>query len=198
MDEFSSIRKFVFQFVPYTEEEWKAHQGALTRRWLKKGEFLLTEGQICNHVSFINKGYFRTYNMVFDEERTQFFAFENEYTTDYCSFVTRKPSRDNIIAMEDAEVLQLEYTAMQSLYEKYPVWQKFGRLIAEYVFVFTAYRSQDLLLRSPEELYRQLMQEKPFILERVPLKYVASFLGITPEALSRIRKRLSQKPDPVG
>jgi signal-transduction protein with cAMP-binding, CBS, and nucleotidyltransferase domain len=93
--------------------------------------FFLIEGQICNHVSFINKGYIRTYNMVYGEEGTQFFAFENEYTTDYCSFITPKPSRDNIVAMEDAEVIELEYNAMQTLYEKYTVWQKFGRLIAE-------------------------------------------------------------------
>ncbi|MBX2957612.1 MAG: Crp/Fnr family transcriptional regulator [Cyclobacteriaceae bacterium] len=192
MDEFASIRKFVSQFVTFTEEEWRAHQSALTRRWLRKGEFLLTEGQVCNHVSFVNKGLFRNFNLVRDEERTQFFVFENEYTTDYCSFVTRQPSRDFIVAMEDAEILQLEYTAMQSLYEKYGVWQKYGRLIAEYVFVFTAYRSQNLLLKTPEELYLQLMLEKPQVLERVPLKYVASFLGVTPEALSRIRKRVAQ------
>ncbi|HRJ30701.1 MAG TPA: Crp/Fnr family transcriptional regulator [Cyclobacteriaceae bacterium] len=192
MDEFASIRKFVSQFVTFTEEEWRAHQSALTRKWFKKGEFLLTEGQVCNHVSFVNRGCFRNYNMVRDEERTQFFVFENEYATDYCSFVTRLPSRDFIVALEDAEVLQLEYTAMHFLYEKYGIWQKYGRLIAEYVFVFTAFRSQNLLLKTPEELYLQLMQEKPLVLERVPLKYIASFLGVTPEALSRIRKRVAQ------
>lgn len=192
MDEFTSIRKFVSQFVTFTEEEWRAHQSALSRRWLKKGEFLLSEGQVCNHVSFVNKGLFRNYNIVRAEERTQFFVLENEYATDYCSFVTRQPSRDIIEAMEDAEILQLEYNVMQSLYEKFGVWQKYGRLIAEYVFVFTAFRSQNLLLKTPEELYLQLMQEKPQIFERVPLKYIASFLGVTPEALSRIRKRVAQ------
>ncbi len=192
MDEFASIRKYISNFLSFTEEDWAVHQKALVRRWIKKGEYLLTEGQVCNHVSFINQGFFRTYNMVRDEERTQFLAFEHEYITDYCSFVTRQPTRDNIIAMEDAEVLQLDHASMHAAFEKYPVWQKFGRLIAEYVFVMVSFRSQDLLFKTPEELYLQLMQEKPHILDRVPLKYIASYLGITPEALSRIRKRVSQ------
>jgi CRP-like cAMP-binding protein len=193
MDEFSAIRKYVSGFLTFSEEEWQVHQAALTRRWFKKGEHLLQEGQVCNHVSFINKGYFRTYNIVRDEERTQYFAFEHEYITDYCSFVTRQPTRDNIIAMEDTEVLQLDHTSMHAAFEKYPVWQKFGRLIAEYVFVLVSFRSQDLLFKTPEELYLQLIKEKPHFIERIPLKYIASYLGVTPEALSRIRKRVSQK-----
>lgn len=192
MDEFSSIRKYISAFLSFTDEEWVVHQKALVRKWVKKGEHLLTEGQVCNHVSFINSGFFRSYNLVHDEERTQYFAFENEYITDYCSFVTRKPSRDNIIAMEDAEVLQLDHASMHAAFEQYPVWQKFGRLIAEHVFVLTAFRGQDLLFKTPEELYLQLINEKPHVLERVPLKHVASYLGVTPEALSRIRKRVAQ------
>ncbi|MBX2961425.1 MAG: Crp/Fnr family transcriptional regulator [Cyclobacteriaceae bacterium] len=195
MDEFSAIRKYISRFLSFTEAEWEVHQKSLTRRWLKRGEHLLSEGQVCNHVSFINHGYFRTYSIVREEDRTQYFAFEHDYITDYCSFVTRKPSRDNIIAMEDAEVLQLDHASMHAAFEQYPVWQKFGRLIAEHVFVFTAFRGQDLLFKTPEELYLQLMHTSPHVLERVPLKYIASYLGITPEALSRIRKRVSHNPN---
>ncbi|MFN3839572.1 MAG: Crp/Fnr family transcriptional regulator [Cyclobacteriaceae bacterium] len=192
MDEFASIRKYISNFLSFTEEEWLVHQKSLARRWLKKGEHLLAEGQVCNHVSFINQGYFRCYNIVRNVDRTHHFAFEFEYITDYCSFVTRKPSCDNIVAMEDAEILQIDYDSMHAAFEQYPVWQKFGRLIAEYVFVLTAFREQDLLFKTPEELYLQLLHEKPSILKRVPLKYIASYLGITPEALSRIRNRLAK------
>lgn len=193
MDEFSSIRKFISRLVLFTEAEWQAQQTVLIRRWLKKGEFLLREGQVCNHVSFINKGAFRVYNVVNDEEYTQYFAFENQYITDYKSFLTRQPARDNIVTLENAELIQLDYNSMQRLYETYPVWQKYGRLIAEHVFIETAERTQSLLMKTPEERYLQLVQHQPQVLGRVPLKYIASFIGVTPEALSRIRKRISVK-----
>jgi CRP-like cAMP-binding protein len=195
MDEFSSIRKFISQFIAFTEDEWQPHQSALVRRWIKKGDYLLHAGQVCNHVSFINTGCFRVFHEHQQAEFTTYFAFENEYVTDYSSFLTRKPSLDNIVALEDAEVLQLGYDHMQKFYEQYPVWQKFGRLIAEHIFLMLAERSKDLQRKTPEELYLLMMNSQVKILDRVPLKYIASYLGITPEALSRIRKRIaSSKP----
>ena len=194
MEEFSSIRKYVSKFLSFTEAEWQMHQSLLTLKWLKKGEFLLTAGQVCNHVSFINTGHFRVYNMVYDEERTSNFEFEGNYVTDYCSFLTRQPSSDCIVAMDDAQVLQLSYENMQSTFEKSPVWQKFGRLIAEHTFIKAELRAKSLLFKTPEELYLELMKERPKVMERIPQHYIASYCGIKPESLSRIRKRLSEKP----
>lgn len=191
MNEFSSIRNFVSRFLNFTEEEWMMMQNVLTRRFIKKGEYLLREGEICNHVTFINKGFVRIYNIIQDEDLTVNFAFEGNFTTDFASLIPRKPSTDYIVAMEDLEILQLEYTDMQALYESAMVWQKFGRLITEYVLLFVVERNKALLFKSPEERYLKLMKERPKVMANVPLKYIASYLGITPEALSRIRKRLS-------
>ncbi|HRJ30702.1 MAG TPA: Crp/Fnr family transcriptional regulator [Cyclobacteriaceae bacterium] len=191
MNEFSSIRNFVSRFLNFTEEEWMMMQNVLTRRFIKKGEYLLREGEICNHVTFINKGFVRIYNIIQDEDLTINFAFEGNFTTDFASLIPRKPSTDYIVAMEDLEILQLEYTDMQALYESAMVWQKFGRLITEYVLLFVVERNKALLFKSPEERYLKLMKERPKVMANVPLKYIASYLGITPEALSRIRKRLS-------
>lgn len=191
MNEFSSIRNFVSRFLNFTEEEWMMMQNVLTRRFIKKGEYLLREGEICNHVTFINKGFVRIYNIIQDEDLTINFAFDGNFTTDFASLIPRKPSTDYIVAMEDLEILQLEYTDMQALYESAMVWQKFGRLITEYVLLFVVERNKALLFKSPEERYLKLMKERPKVMANVPLKYIASYLGITPEALSRIRKRLS-------
>lgn len=191
MNEFSSIRNFVSRFLNFTEEEWMMMQNVLNRRFIKKGEYLLREGEICNHVTFINKGFVRIYNIIQDEDLTINFAFEGNFTTDFASLIPRKPSTDYIVAMEDLEILQLEYTDMQALYESAMVWQKFGRLITEYVLLFVVERNKALLFKSPEERYLKLMKERPKVMANVPLKYIASYLGITPEALSRIRKRLS-------
>jgi CRP/FNR family transcriptional regulator, anaerobic regulatory protein len=193
MDEFSSLRNFVSRFVKFSEEEWKAHTNLLERRVIRKGDFLLKSGEVCSHVTFLNKGYVRMYQIVGEEEQTISFAFEGNYITDYPSFVSRQPSMDYIVAMEDLEVLMLEYNDLQRAYELYPVWQKFGRLIAEYMLLFVVDRNKSFLLLSPEERYLKLMKDRPKVISNVPLKYIASYVGVTPEALSRIRKRLSEK-----
>lgn len=192
MDEFSLLRNYVSRFITFTEEEWRVHQSMLVRRFLKKGEFILKAGEVCNHVTFLNKGFVRVYNIVNDDELTANFGFEGNYVTDYTSFVSRQPSLDYIVAMEDLEILQLSYADMQGAYEKYPVWQKFGRLIAEYILIFATERSRTFLFLSPEERYLKLMKDRPKVIANIPLKYIASYLGITPEALSRIRKRMSE------
>jgi CRP-like cAMP-binding protein len=191
-DEYSQFREFISNFITVTEEEWKLHRDVLIRKFLKKGEFLSREGNVCEHVSFVNKGYFRIYADVNGEEITNYFSFENTYATDYASFLTRKPSSENIVAMEDAEVLQLNYSNMQMLYDKVPSWQKFGRLMAEHVYLIAVERTKSLLYNSPEALYLKIMEEFPEIIERVPLQYIASFMGIQPESLSRIRKRVME------
>jgi CRP/FNR family transcriptional regulator, anaerobic regulatory protein len=192
MDEFVSIRKFVSRFIQFTEEEWQYHQSLLVRRFLKKGELVLRAGEVCNHVTFINKGYVRIYNIVNDEDLTVNFAFDGNYITDYSSFVSRQPSIDYMVAMEDIEILQLSHDKLMQAYEHSPVWQKFGRLMAEYILIFVVARNKSLLFNSPEERYITLMKERPKVISNVPLKYIASYLGITPEALSRIRKRMSE------
>lgn len=192
METFTRIRQFVSRLVDVTEAEWLVHRQALVLRRVKKGQHILQAGEVCSHVHFINVGCFRTYNILNDEEYTSVFAFEGDYTTDYKSFLTRQPCYDNIVALEDAETLALDYDAMQRLYEAHPVWQKYGRLIAEFIFIETANRSQSFLLQSPEQRYLEMMKTQPRILDRVPLKYIASFIGITPEALSRIRRRITQ------
>ncbi|NJM24198.1 MAG: Crp/Fnr family transcriptional regulator [Bacteroidia bacterium] len=116
--------------------------------------------------------------------------FEHEYATDYKSFLSRQPGIGNIQAMEDAEVLQLNYNNMQRLYNQIPAWQKYGRLVAEAIFLQAEDRAKELLLSTPEDMYLRLVHEQSQILDRVPQHLIASYLGIKPESLSRIRKRV--------
>ncbi|HEY3404516.1 MAG TPA: Crp/Fnr family transcriptional regulator [Ohtaekwangia sp.] len=190
--EYDQLRKYIASIFSITEEEWSFHRNLLSRKKLFKGEFLVEAGEVCNYVSFINRGSFRAYWDVDGHETTKNFFFENEYASDYESFLTRKPARINVKAMEDCELVELDYESVQSLYEQYPVWQKYGRLIAESLFLHLAQRSRDLLSKSPEELYLDLMHTRPHIIERVPLLHIASYLGVQPESLSRIRKRVME------
>src|SRR6187551_1569499 len=100
-DEYTPLRKFASQLVDFTESEWCAHRDLLTRRFLRKGEFLLQAGEVCNHVSFINAGSLRFFIEVRDQEISKHFLFEHEYASDYSSFLTRKPGIINIKALEE-------------------------------------------------------------------------------------------------
>jgi CRP-like cAMP-binding protein len=126
------------------------------------------------------------------QDTTKNFFFENEYASEYESFISRTPAAFNVRAMEDSELLELSYANVQKLYETFPVWQKYGRIIAEWLFIHLSRRSKDLLSKSPEELYVDLLNTRPYIIERMPLHYIASYLGVQPESLSRIRKRLME------
>jgi CRP-like cAMP-binding protein len=106
--------------------------------------------------------------------------------------VSREPSIENHQALVDSEVLLLNYADTQELYEKVPVWQKFGRLIAEFILVRIVQRNKAMLFLSPEDQYLNLMKERPKVISNIPQHYIASYLGIKPESLSRIRKRLAQ------
>lgn len=191
---FTPLRQYVSQFIKMDEAEWIVHERLLTKKILKKGDYLLKVGEICNHVSFINQGGFRAFIEVNGEERTHGFSFENEYVTDYESFLTRQPSVGYIQALEDAEVIELNYNDMQYCYDNITAWQKFGRLIVEYIFIGVSKRSMDLLFKTPEQLYLDLLKDGRKLIDRVPQHQIASYLGIQPESLSRLRKRLAQTP----
>ena len=191
-DEYTSLREFALQLTNFSEAEWRAHRDLLTRRFLRKGEFLVKAGEVCNYVSFINRGSLRVYMMVEDQEINKHFFFEHEYASDYCSFLTRRPGLLTIKALEDSELMELNYEKVQTLYEQFPVWQKYGRLVAEYLYISVAQRTQELLLRTPEEMYIKLIEEQSPIIARIPQQYIASYLGVQPESLSRIRKRIME------
>jgi CRP-like cAMP-binding protein len=178
--------------MEFSETEWRAHRDLLTRRFLKKGEFLSQAGEISNYVSFINRGSLRVYMEISEQEISKHFFFDHEYASDYASFLTRTPGLLNIRALEDTELMELSYENVQMLYERYPVWQKYGRLIAEKLYIQVANRTQELLLKSPEEMYIRLIETQSPIIARIPQHYIASYLGIQPESLSRIRKRIME------
>lgn len=186
------MRNFIARFISFSDDEWRLLQSITSRRSLKKGEFVLKAGEVCNHVTFINKGFVRIYNIVNDEDLTLNFSFEGNFITDFASLISRNPTSDNIIAMEDVEILQIRYDNLQRAYSQSPTWERFGRLMAEHILLFVLSRNKSLLFNTPEERYLKLMRERPKVMAKVPLKYIASCLGVTPEALSRIRKRLAE------
>jgi CRP/FNR family transcriptional regulator, anaerobic regulatory protein len=189
-DEYTPLKNFILRLLDVSDEEWMAHRDCLSRRTLRKGELYIAEGEVCNYVSFINHGALRMYRILNGQEHSKFFAFENEYMSEYESFLTRKPSVYYVKAMEDCELIELHHNKVQQLYQAFPVWEKYGRLIAEGLFLELCCRTERLQYHSSEENYLHLMANYPRIIERVPQHHIASYLGIQPESLSRIRKRM--------
>lgn len=193
-DVLAQIKQFFFNLVPTLDEEkWKLFANLTIVREYKKGEILLKPGQVCNYISFINYGLIREYFLVDGKEVIYAFFPENDYYAEYESFLSRSPSKRYAETLEDTEVVDLDYESLQLLYEKYPECERAGRLVAEELFVLLSNRSSSFLLQTPEERYKQFVKDCPAVVNRVPQYMIASYLGITPEALSRIRARMSRK-----
>jgi CRP-like cAMP-binding protein len=192
---FSNIKKYYQTLLPeLSEEQWQYFQQFLLLKTIKKNEYLAEPGRVCKYVTYINKGSLRAFNITEGKEYALSFFIENDYASEYCSFLTKTPATYFIQALEDTEVIDLHYDDMQKLYREIPILERFGRYIAENLFIMLSTRNTSLLTESPEERYLKLLQSNQNnLLQRVPQYMIASYLGITPEALSRIRKRLSEK-----
>jgi CRP-like cAMP-binding protein len=192
---FSNIKKYYQNLLPeLSEEQWQYFQQFLVQKTIKKNEYLVEPGKVCKYVTYINKGSLRAFNITDGKEYALSFFIENDYASEYCSFLTKTPATYFIQALEDTEVIDLHYDDMQKLYREIPILERFGRYIAENLFIMLSTRNTSLLTESPEERYLKLLQSNQNnLLQRVPQYMIASYLGITPEALSRIRKRLSEK-----
>jgi len=189
---FDAIKAYYRKLVPHiTDDELSVLQECLTVRQIPKGDFLVKAGQVCQHVSFINIGLVRLYYTVDGKDISIGFAGEGEYTSEYESFLTRRPASQNIGALTDVEVIDLGIDDMQRLYKQFPVFQEFGRKIAEFLFIMLNRRNTALLALTPEDRYRNMIANNFLLLQQVPQYMLASYIGVTPEHLSRIRKKMS-------
>lgn len=186
------IKAYYRKLVPHiSEPELEALEDCLSIRQVPKGDFLVEAGQVCKYVSFLNKGLARLYYTVDGKDISIGFVGEGEYTSEYESFLTRKPAMQNIEALTDVESVDLGIDDMQRLYRQYPVFQEFGRKIAEMLFIMLNQRNTALLALTPEDRYRNMIAANSGLLQQVPQYMLASFIGVTPEHLSRIRKKMS-------
>lgn len=187
------LRKVIERFIEPTEEEWEAFAGPLRLRHIPKNGFFLKEGEVCSHVGFILRGLVRYYHVKDGNEYCGNFSFENSFVTEYDSFLNRTPSRYTFSALEPTDVLVFHYDDTQKAYLKYKTWERFGRLIAERIFVEVQRRKNSLVFDTPEQQYLSLIAERPKVIERVPQHMIATHLGISSVHLSRIRRKLSGK-----
>jgi len=183
------IKAFIERIVQPDADEWKAFEEILQPKKLKKKDLLLKEGQVCTFIAFLNSGVLREYSYQHDKEVTVDFVGENQFTTDYQSFLMKTPSMQYLEALTDVDLLILQKDAVDRLYDKYKIWERFGRLIIERVFCSAEAKRKRIISTSHEEQYRDFVASYPDIIQQVPQYYIASYLGLSPEHLSRLRKK---------
>ena len=177
--------------LPLSAKEWNAFTDILIYRQVPKKFLLVNVGHVCREAYFINKGCARLYFIKEGEEISANFIFENGFISSYESYLLKTPSRQAIETLEDCELVVFKKDALDELSNRYPKFHIFSKLIAEMAFVILQRRASSFILDSPEERYLSMLQQHPLIAERVPQHMIASYLGITPVSLSRLRKRIS-------
>ena len=185
MDDFQAIRQAIAQFHTLSGSEWSAFAAKLQ---MKKGEYLIREGQVEQAIYFINKGSTRNYFLKDGKEFTVDFQFQGDFVTAYYSFITREPSSIFIEWLEEAEVVVISHQSLIQFYKEYHSGEKIGRLMAEFQYVKRLRKEMDFLSYTAEERYVQLMEKNPQLIQQISVKHLSSYLGIQPESLSRIRK----------
>jgi CRP-like cAMP-binding protein len=181
------VKHFFEKHIILEKEAWEDFEAILTPRILKKKEHFLLQGEICKQLAFIASGSFRVYFMVDGEDITKDFNFENSFCGSLASFSLQQPSRFNVVAMEESKIYALAKEDLYRLYDKHPGIQKIGRLSIENMFIRKELREASFLLDTAQQRYENLLAQYPSIVNRVPLKYLASYIGIKAETLSRIR-----------
>jgi len=185
----TNLEKFITKYVNLSEAELEDITNKFKSKLVKKNDYLLRQGDTCKDLVFVQKGCLRLYYLKDDIEVSVWFAFEQSSAIEIYSFISENPSGYFLQAIEDSEVLCLSKSALNKLYQNQPKMQEMMRNFWEDVILNLINRFTALQKDSAEKRYLDLLN-KPSYLETIPQKYLASFIGVTPTSLSRIRKRI--------
>lgn len=183
------ILKNISKHITLTETEKKLFTSFLTVKKLRKRQYLLQAGDVCKVESFVNKGLLRAFSA--DDqgaERIVMFAPEDWWVSDLYSLLSETPSTLHIEALEDSEVICIEKSNLEKIYTEIPKFERFMRIAFQNAFVSQQRRIISAMSQTAEERYLAFIEKYPAIQQRVPQVMIASYLGVTPETLSRIRR----------
>jgi len=183
----------ISRHLSLTGEEIEFFTSLLRSKSLADGEFLLREGDVCKCESFVVKGCLKTYYL--DEMRIEHiidFSIEEWWADDLYSLLTQTPSKSNIKAIEDTDVLQITKTDLELLYQKIPKFERFFRILFQNAYITQREQINLALSASARERYLLFIKKKPYAEKRFSQKDIASYLGVTPQFLSTLRKKLGR------
>lgn len=188
---FHNLRNVVEQLADIPEEEWAFFSKNLAVRTFDNKQYLIQAGEQVANFFFITKGLVRFFYLTDEgKEFNKAFAMENDFVGSFSAMTCNAPCRFSVQALEKTEVLVMPVRIIQNGYERHPSWERVGRRHAERVAIKKEIREGEFLLDSAEKRYCRLLSEYPTIIDRVRQYHIASYLGITDVALSRIRKKI--------
>lgn len=187
------FRKFN-EKIPLTEEDKELIKSYLTVKKLRKKQYILQEGEVCSSIIFVNKGVLRAYTTTDDgSEHIVQFALEGWLIADLYSFLTQEPGTYNIDAIEDSELILISYESHEKLLQESVKYQSYILQQITGAYIALQRRLTSMISLPIEERYTNLIAMYPNIAQRVPQHMLASYMGLTPETLSRVRRRISDK-----
>ncbi len=187
---YEDLKQFVTQFANLSQEEWEAVKPFIKVRKLKKNEYFIREGEIARYISFTQEGYLRVLYNHDGDEITRDISPLHTFVTALPSYVSQTPSFEIIQAITDCELFVIYRDNLEALYDRYNNWQRVGRRVMEEMFVQTQSRIYAFITQPAEVRYKEMMKQFPDIFQHVPLQYIASYLGITSQSLSRLRRTM--------
>ncbi len=185
-----AFKNYLKRFPHYKPELIDGILPFLTVENIEIGDYFVRQGSISKRIAFIEKGLLRLFYLNDGKEVTTCFCKENTITCSYKSLITNAPSELSIQAIEPCKLIVFSYDALQELYRKELFWQQVGRLAAENEFINSECHNRFLNDLSATERYKQILENDGELLNRVPLNYLATYLQVAPETLSRIRKKI--------
>jgi len=183
-----ALKQLFKLLAPFTDEDFEEAQPFFKTETFRKHEYFSKAGRISDRMGFVNSGLLRSFYTIKDKETTTFFQMPGTIATALASFIQMRPAMENIQAMETSELIIVSRKDLLTLYNENWKWQQVGRIFTEQYYVKMEQRMISLQSQSALERYENFLQEFPELIKSVPLYYIASFLGISPETLSRIRK----------
>lgn len=181
----------VSRYIFLSQQELDFFTKLFTSKEIKKGEFFLREGEVCRHQAFITKGCLKTFYQ--DEngfEHVTDFSIEEWWAHDLYSYFTQTAATSSILAIEDSELLLIHKDDLELLFQNVPKFERFFRLLFQNAYISQRTQINSLLAESAEERYKSFVLKKPYALKRFSQKDIASYLGITPQFLSLLKKNI--------
>lgn len=190
---FESFLLYLKNYVTLDEDEESILSSFLLFKKYKKREYFLKEGDYCRYQAFVLKGCFRTFYLDYEgREMNLMFSVENWWIGDLASYIVNDPSKLNIEALEDSEIFAIEKIHLDLLFQKVPKMERFFRILFQNALISSQNRIMNNLTLNAKDNYLSFVSKYPQLEQRIPQYHIASYLGITPEFLSQIRKSISQ------
>ena len=193
---YAKYKRFIQQYIDITSSEWELYKSKMHIKHYQKGQILHYAGDICNKISFINFGLVRSYmigedgkdytwNIMFNDKNAK---TNNLFVVDYYSFFTRNESMVNIEVIEDCELLVAKYDDVISLHNTLQKEEKFSRIMSEIAYANLYKKIVNRQMKTSEERFDSFMHTTPYLLDKVPQYHIATYLGMTPQYFSQLKK----------